>query len=98
MGSGNQQAYGSFIGTGADMDITVVGWKPREVRLINVTSGDELAWFETMDDDSGFKRIAAGTGAQITSNGITPLYNGFSFGADSDMNVAAQTVHWVASQ
>lgn len=98
MASGNQQANGSFIGTGSDMDIEVVGWRPREVRLINITSGDELVWFETMADDTGLKRIAAGNGAKISSNGITPLATGFSFGADTDMNVADQVVHWVASQ
>lgn len=98
MASGNQQAYGSLIGTTSAIDVETVGWKPREVRCINIDSGDELAWFETMDDDSGFKRVAAGAGAQILSGGITPLVNGFTFGADSDMNDTGEIVHWVASQ
>ena len=34
--------------------------------------------------------------AYITSLGVTPLYNGFTIGADTDVNVVAEELQWVA--
>lgn len=98
MASGNQQGYGSLLGTGSLKEVRSVGWRPREVKLVNQASGDELRWSEGMPDGGGLKRVAAGTATVLTSGGITPLSDGFSLGADSDMNVADEQVFYVAAQ
>jgi len=94
MGSGWKVFHGAFTGTGAQLDITKVGYRPSRVKLFNMTSGDQLEWHENMADGAGFKRVAAGTGAAISSGGITPLSDGFRLGTDADMNVAGELVRF----
>lgn len=98
MASGVQQSYGAVVGTGANLDVRKVGWRPREVRLVNVDSGDELYWSESMPDGAGVKRVAAGAATYVTTGGVTPLSDGFRLGTDGDMNVAGENVHFVAAQ
>ena len=92
-----RMATGRYLDTGtvAAYDFTT-GFKPRYVRVINNTSGDELEWMEGMTAAYGFKRVAAGTAAQTTSLGITVGDFGFTFGLDTDMNVTSEQVSWVA--
>jgi hypothetical protein len=95
MSSGVRKKYrGSFVGTGAQLDITVVGFRPREVTLQNVGAGLSSAnWQESMPDGAMTKEITAGTMSYVTGgNGITPLVNGFRLGADVNLNIAGQTV------
>jgi len=96
--SRGQMATGSYLDTGtvAAYDFTTLGFTPRRVELINETSGDTLVWTEHMADSEGYKRVAAGTGALITSNGIIPLENGFTLGLDTDINVTSEQVSWTA--
>ena len=95
MGSGIKTFHGSFFGTtGVAVDVTKVGFRPVAVKLINVTSGDEMEWFEGMADGSGFKRVAAGAGALAATNAITPLANGFRLGTDGDMNATGELVRF----
>lgn len=94
MASGWKVMHGAFYGTGAQLDVEKVGFRPSRVKLINMSSGDELEWQENMADGAGFKRLAAGTGAAISSGGITPLANGFRLGTDADMNVAGELVRY----
>ena len=89
---------GATVGDGTAQNIRSVGFRPRSVKLINVTSGDEMFWQEGMADDEGFKRIAAGAGALVVSDGVIPLSDGFTLGADADMNVAAEKVLWEATE
>lgn len=91
------RAVGAYISTGtaAAFDITL-GFKPRHVRILNETSGDEIEWMEGMADSEGFKRVATGTGAMVTSNGIIPLTNGFTVGLDTDINVISEQLSWIA--
>lgn len=98
MASGNQRAYGGALGTGSDLDLRTVGWRPRSVAVKNAASGDELYWQEGMADASAFKRLAAGAQTLITTGGVTPLSDGFRLGDDSDMNVAGELVHFTADQ
>jgi hypothetical protein len=90
-------AVGSYIDTGtvAAFDINC-GFKPRYVKIVNETSGDQEEWFEGMADAEALKRVAAGTGAMITSNGITPLNNGFTVGLDGDIHVTSEQLSWIA--
>jgi len=98
MSSGNARAFrGSVEGlTATDLDVTHIGFRPTKVKVVNVTSGDEAFWQEGMADASAFKRIAAGTGALITTLGITPLANGFRLGQDADLNVIAEVIQFEA--
>ena len=92
-----QRAVGAYIDTGtvAAFDITC-GFKPRYVRIVNETSGDVEEWYEGMADSEAYKRVAAGTGALITSNGIIPLDKGFTVGLDTDIHVTSEQLSWLA--
>ena len=82
-------------GTAAAFKITT-GFQPRYVKIINNTSGDQIEWFEGMTAAHGFKRVAAGTGAQTTSLGITVAADGFTVGLDLDINVTNEQLSWLA--
>lgn len=90
-------AVGAYISdaTAAAFTITT-GFKPRYVRIVNETSGDVEEFFEGMADAEAYKRVAAGTGALITSNGITPTARGFTVGLDTDINVIDEQLSWMA--
>lgn len=101
MSSGARRVYrGSFQGTGAQLDVTVVGFKPKEVRLFNSGAGLSVGmWTEAMPDGSMEKEITAGTCSFVTGgNGITPLVNGFRLGADANLNIAGQVVYYTAEE
>jgi hypothetical protein len=101
MGSGVSRVMaGSFIGTGALLNVDTVGFRPKMVQLFNATGLTQAVWTKTMADDSAFKQINHGTvqNAFITSDGIIPRANGFSVGTDADLNTAAEVVHWVAHE
>lgn len=93
-----RMATGRYLDTGtvAAYTFSDLGFQPRYVHVINNTSGDEETWIEGMTDAYAFKRVAAGTGAQITSLGITPTARGFTFGLDTDINVTSEQVSWLA--
>lgn len=99
MGSGVQTVRGSFVGTGSQLDIRTVGFRPRSVRLYNVTGNCQAVWLEGMADAAMQKTVDSGSGTTdvafvSATNGITPLSDGFRLGADTDLNVAAETVHY----
>ena len=93
------QTVGRYIDTGtvAAFDLEI-GYKPRYVCVENVTSGDKMEWFEGMADASAIKTVAAGTRTIITSNGITPLANGFTVGLDTDVLVTSEQLSWRAAR
>jgi hypothetical protein len=95
-------AQGRITGTGAVINVEL-GFIPETVHIRNVTSRDELFWDEGMTNGHGFKRVAAGTGTAITSNGISPYVGalgtnarGFTIGTDADINVSAEILHYTA--
>jgi len=101
MSSGVRKKYrGSFVGTGALINITVVGFRPAEVSLQNAGAGlSSATWQKEMPDGSMMKEITAGTTSFVTGgNGVTPLANGFSLGADANLNIAGQTVYFTAEE
>jgi len=99
MSSGVRRVYrGAFEGTGADLDVKTVGFRPKHVTLLNVTGLVRAEWNESMADDTAVKTVTDGTISVISSNGITPLANGFSVGADTDINVSAEVVHFEAEE
>jgi len=93
-----QVATGRYLDTGTVAAYTFeCGFKPRYVKCINNTTGDEYEWIEGMADASAHKRVAAGTGgATITTLGITVSANGFTMGLDLDVNVTSEQVSWLA--
>ncbi len=92
-----QIATGRYLDTGTVAAYTfTLGFKPRYIHVINNTSRDEGFWFEGMADASINKRVAAGTGTLVTSNGITVSNTGFTFGLDTDLNVSNEQVSFLA--
>ena len=91
-------ATGTYLDTGtvAAYSYTDLGFKPRYIRVINTTTGDEECWIEGMTAAHAFKRVAAGTAAATTSLGLTVGDRGFTFGLDLDMNATSEQVYWVA--
>lgn len=81
---------GSELSTNAALKV-ITGFKPRAVWL-KLADGAEGYWNSDMADASAFKRITAGTGSLVTSNGITPDDDGFTIGADANINPATATV------
>jgi hypothetical protein len=84
---------GSFVGTGAELDVRKVGFRPRSVRLYNRDGLASAVFIDGMADGTGLKTITAGTMSAMTV-GITPLSDGFRLGADTDLNVAGETVFY----
>ena len=104
MSSGvRKAASGAVTGTGANLDVTSLGFRPRSVNLYNVTGICQAHWQDSMADGAMFKTVDSGTNLTdisfvASSTGITPLANGFRIGADTDLNVAAEIVHWEAEE
>lgn len=101
MSSGVQlKKNGAVVGTGANLDVRTVGYRPRSVRVFNLGAGLASGeWFDSMPDGSVIKRVTAGTMSLVTGgNGITPLADGFRIGADANLNVTGQTIHWEAHE
>ena len=93
---------GTVEGTGS-LIIVQLGFTPEWVRIINIDDNNSLEWTKDMPDDSGMKTITDGTISKITSDAITPYAGtdganskGFTIGTDSDVNVNAQTLVYVA--
>lgn len=92
---------GSFVGTGAQLSIKTLNSKVKCLWLTNANSADSAFYQSSMADGSMHKRLAAGTGSMVTGgNGVTPYAAadgaGFTLGADADMNVAGEVVHYTA--
>jgi hypothetical protein len=98
MSGGTRTKCGAFVGTGADLEIHTVGFRPRSVICRNVTGLVTAEWQETMADDSMLKRVTAGDMTNPTTNGITPTADGFNVGADADLNASGEIVHWEARE
>lgn len=91
-------ATGRYLDTGtvAAYDFEC-GFRPKYVKVQNLAAtGATLEWYEGMADASAWKSVTAGDGTLITTLGITPLTNGFTFGLDTDTNVTSEQVSWLA--
>lgn len=98
MASGNARTvYGSFVGDASARNVRTIGFRPTSVRLENIDGLARGYWQESMADDSMVLIITAGTMTFETSDGIIPLADGFTFGANADLNAADEIVHWAAS-
>ena len=109
MGSsiGTRMEQGKVVGTAADIDVALL-WTPRKVELYNADGVCYLVWSNSMGDGAGMKTVDSGVGTTdvsfITTGGVTPLEQvdlqdgdrGFTIGADTDLNVGDEVIHWVA--
>lgn len=95
----NEKFVKAMDGTGANIDI-YCGFAPAHVSVINIESAtiEQLDWYVGMADASAIKTVT-GTVARtkITTLGITPLSSdvyglGFRIGADTDVNVAGESL------
>jgi hypothetical protein len=68
------------------------------VKLWNISDLATGVWLEGMADDSVFKEVTAGTKSLATTGGVTPLSDGFSLGADTDLNVDTELVRYEATE
>jgi hypothetical protein len=89
---------GAFTSDGNLKTVSTVGFRPRKVELINEGGLVTGEWVEGMADDSVSKRITSGTMTVPTSGGVIPLSNGFSLGADADLNASGELVRWSAHE
>lgn len=92
----NMVKTGVVSGTGSAKKV-VLGFKPREVRLFNAAAGGlvEVWKTDTMDAASAMKRVPAGT-ATFDADCCTLNADGFTIGADADLNAAGEAIHYVA--
>ena len=105
-----RMATGTVEGTGATISIGLsagLEFTPRKVLVLNVDGLAKLTWCHPMPPASGVKEVTDGTTSYITTLGITPVEQsrldsgaspgrGFQIGADTDVNVSAETIFWVA--
>jgi hypothetical protein len=90
-------ATGRYLDTGTVAAYTVtVGFTPKYVGVFNVTSGDQMQWFEGMTSGHALKQVTAGTSSILTSNGISVSGNTFTIGLDTDVNVTSEQISWIA--
>ena len=99
MASGDSTFSGSFTGTGALVEVGVCPFKPDKVELLNEDGLASADWQKSMADGDMLKRITNGDLTMVNTNGVTPLASGgFSLGADTDMNVDGEKVHYTCHQ
>lgn len=95
--SGSQNVTGAFMGTGASLTISTIGFKPRHLKLFNADDPAFGEYFEGMPDDYVAKQKGSAT-TYATSGGITLTATGFTIGTDTDLNVSGEQVFFHASR
>ena len=99
---GGDTAKGTVEGTGASINVSI-GFVPRIVKVINIDGDAVMEWTDDMGDGFGYKSLTGGTNALMATLGISAFAGvaggatpGFVIGADTDVNVSAQTLIWIA--
>lgn len=97
MASGRSRTIvGSFIGTGAVLSVSKIGFKPRSLRLFNQDDPAIAEHIEGMADGVAATQKAGTTGAAVT--GLTLTNTGFTIGADANFNVDSERTWYVAHE
>ena len=94
-------AYGTIASATGAAITAELGFRPRYVKVMNVTGNCFMEWIQGMGDGYGQKTVDSGSGttdvSTVTSGGITPAANGFSLGTDADINPnAAEALFFIA--
>lgn len=93
---------GTQDGTGAAINIEL-GWQPDLIVVQNNEAADftRMEWQKGMTAAHGLKTVTS-TNTLVTSNGLS-LYSGsktakegFTIGADTDLNVNGERITWMA--
>lgn len=96
---GDNYSTGEVVGTGSAFDVRA-GFKPRSVKIHNRTRNAKGDWTAVMPDASAQLIVDSGAGTTdisfITSNGITPVFNGFTLGSNANLNTASDVIYWEA--
>jgi len=95
-----QRAVGRYLTTSTAAAFTIVtGFKPRHVRVINLTLRNQMEWYEGMAAASAVVSSASGTRTLVTSLGITQNDNGFTVGlqVDPSVNQKDAQLTWLAT-
>jgi len=95
----NHCATGGQTATGSAITIDC-GFKPKHVLIMNTTNKSTGMWNDSMPNAAVYKTIDSGVGttdiSYATSNGITPLFNGFTIGTDAAINNNNDVLFWTA--
>lgn len=94
---GTRSLRDSFQTTGSAEDRLIAGFRPVKV-TVQSTNGAMFFWQDDMPDGSAFKTLANGTRTYVTVNGITPKENGYTLGADAQVNAANQRVFCIIEE
>lgn len=89
-----QTSTGTVTGTGAALSVTT-GFKPKYVKLVNLTSGVSLESISDIPDGKGLALTTTPTYALVSSGGITINDNGFSVGTHA-VNANGETMAYIA--
>lgn len=97
-------AVGTVVGTGATINV-ICGFKPRYIKIYNFTSAtfETCEWWYGMTAYYGLKQKNS-VFSQLTSLGLAQYSGtdaqgsgqGFSIGADADLNVDGERIYWLA--
>tara|TARA_R110001606_G_scaffold149391_2_gene289368 strand:- start:1852 stop:2175 length:324 start_codon:yes stop_codon:yes gene_type:complete len=100
-----QAKIGTVEGTGSAINVEC-GFLPDYVEIINLDSSagfEKGEWITGMANPSAYKTVASGTRTKLTTTGIgmyagtaAGFSQGFSIGADADLNVAGETIAYRA--
>ena len=85
---------GSYVGTGAAKSIEV-GFRPKYLKIVNVTTGAAAEFMDTMAEDSVITHDT-GTDGIVTSEGVTLTDAGFDLGTNAVINGSTNIVHFLA--
>lgn len=95
-------AIGTVTGTGSAINVSL-GFTPTCVILVNQTDPGMFIWMNTMADAKAVKLTDAPALTFAGSNGISPYAGvagsaseGFTIGADSDLNAPSDVLHYIA--
>lgn len=92
---------GTVTGTGAALNVSL-GFIPKRVEIVNETDPGYYVWTSDMADGEMQKTIGDGTTTFATTNGISAYTGsataaeGFTIGADTDMNAESDVIHYTA--
>lgn len=88
---------GIYIGTGAAKDVFTVGYAPRYIKFVNLTTGAAAEFNDCMDPATVVTHDS-GTDAVDTAQGVTLAdQKGFSIGTNAVINNSGDTITWTAS-
>jgi hypothetical protein len=95
-------ASGTVEGTGSAINVEL-GFTPTYVKVVNFDDPGMLEWWSGMGAAAGVKLNDTPALTKVTSNGITAYdgtqgatSQGFTIGADADINVGSETLFWIA--